>query len=874
MMDISSPKYDKLRNWIRLALENGFDWNAIRFANQPNIEALKGELKRKIDNDFWPPNTTVEIWWEVVNNEEEAEKNRKEVSIRQDKAMLTDKSEDGDISAPTDSYSSWSLYKKYLIDSKWNEDSIKEIESATVHILRRLKVDTIGKKAVKGLVVGHVQSGKTANMAALMAMAADWGWNMFIVLSGTIDNLRMQTQSRLYNDLNRSGNIVWDVLKHLSLQSSLDDRLQNLNFNASNNRRYFTVCLKNSTRLENLIKWMQADKNKLAQMKIIVIDDESDQGSINTAKAEEERSKINKLIVNLVEGNKADGTDFDGKPLAMNYIGYTATPYANFLNESHPKSLYPSSFIRTLQPSDEYFGAKQIFGIDGIEDSDGLDIVRTIDEENLKIVKKLHNGSATDLPNAIIDSLAWFLCAAAAMRFNGYKKPISMLVHTSQKQDHHSNVAQAIGQWLRQKDKRLLINRCKEVWEIETNRFNLEAFQQQFTQYPNADLIMKYPAFEDLQGEIMRLISEISHIPMDEENQLTYHEGIHLCIDNCANNGITEENMVVRLAYPDSALAEYPSPAPAFIVVGGSTLARGLTIEGLVSTVFLRSSNQADTLMQMGRWFGYRKKYELYPRIWMTEATENKFKHLTQLEYELRDDLKRYMNAGSDPSEFGPRVKAIPSSLKLKITAANRMKNAITAEMDFSGTNAQTVVFSEEINVLNHNIIITDEFLESLGEGVKSHSENSIVWRDIPFDKIKTGLLLDRMKFHNRAAVFNQIEAFCEWYEQSAVEAEFTGWNIIAAGNITSENEDVWKLPGGGVSKIQRSRRIKKNHDNAVSVGVLRAPKDLYEDIDANAVDINEIKEMSKNADNNKIMTAREKAGLTKNTVANPLQDK
>lgn len=864
MTDINSPKFDELRNWIRKAFKHGYSWESITLLNQEDLEGLEKELERRKVMDFWPKETTVETWLDIVLSEEEAEKRRQELDIRKDKAMLTDKSEDNDVSVPTDQYSSWVLYKNYLIESGWNKESIEEIESATLQILRRLNGDTRGQKAVKGLVVGHVQSGKTANMAALMAMAADWGWNMFIVLSGTIENLRKQTQSRLFNDLNRYGNIDWTGLEHLSPQSSLGQRLQDLNFDGRSKKRYFTVCLKNSTRLANLIKWMQADKNKLAQMKIIVIDDEADQGGINTAKISgDERSKINDLIVNLVEGKTHDGKEFDGEPLAMNYIGYTATPYANFLNESHPESLYPSSFIRTLQPSNEYFGAKQIFGIEGTEDSDGLDIIRSVDDDSLEDVKLLHNGQSSKLPKALIDSLAWFLCAASAMRVIGHQKPISMLVHTSQKQDHHQRVANSIEKWLKQEtDKEQLLCICKEVWERETAQFTVESFRQQFPDYPNADAIKDYPSFEEIRKEIIKLVSYISHIPLNEDKQMEYHSGIHLCIDNCSNNGVNDENMVVRLAYPDPALPNYPKPAPVFIVIGGNTLSRGLTIEGLVSTFFLRASNQADSLMQMGRWFGYRKGYEMYPRIWMTDKTREKFEFLAQLEHELREDLRRFMDAGADPTEYGPRVKNSPKVSWLRITSPNKMKSAIEADMDFSGTNVQTVVFSEESSDLLHNIEITEKFLDSLGNGERSYSNNSVVWRNVEFDLIKNGLLINKYRFHPRASVFNQIDAFCDWYEKSAKEAKYTGWNVVAAGTKVNHPSKVWQVPGGSVGKINRTRLVKKTYDKSVSIGVLRAPKDLFEDIQANVLDPNELKEISKSADNEIVRKIREKAGL------------
>lgn len=859
MVDINDNRFNIVRDWIWDKIEENWDWESIRSLKQSDEESLKQQLKTHINFFSWPSDTTVDIWHAIVESTRKTHEERMNFTQVFGGTVLSNENEDTPVQAPTRNTSSWVLYKKHLAANGWKYESIREMEKSTIGILRKLKQDTTGKEPIKGLVVGHVQSGKTANMAALMAMAADHGWNMIIVLSGTIENLRQQTQTRLFNDLhNQKGMIRWNVLEHLSLNSPLNLRVQNLNFSDSSNDRYFTVCIKHSKRLEDLIKWLHADPNKLAQMKIIVIDDESDQGGVNTAKiTSDERSRINQLIVNLVEGKTFDGQSAEGRPKAMNYIGYTATPYANFLNESHPVSLYPKDFIWALNPAPEYFGPKQIFGIEGVDDSDGLDIIRIVEESDLNRTAEIHKGRSESKPEALLDAVAWFLCAASAMRHNGYKKPISMLIHTSQKQLHHTKVAEAVADILKKSNKRELIRRCRDIWDRETKRFSLEAFKQQHRYYPDKDQIRDYPSFEEIMPGIEVLISHISHIPLDQNQVLTYHSGIHLCIDNCANNGIFDENTFVRLAYPDPKMNPYPSPAPAFIVVGGSTLSRGLTIEGLVSTYFLRPANQADTLMQMGRWFGYRRSYELYPRIWMTAKAVNQFKFLARLEHDLREDLLRFMHVGAKPSDYGPRVKAVPGTLSLKLTSANKMQSAVPADMDFSGINIQTVVFYEDRKVLEHNIAVAEAFLQSLGNGRISRSGESMIWRGVPFKKIKEGLLIDKYKFHERASVFNQLEAFCEWYQKSAEKAGYTDWNVIVGGTKLDRlpPEKIWAVPGGKAGKINRSRLKKLTpNDDSVSIGVLRAPKDLYEDLD------NPPKEIK--ADNMSINEIREKAGL------------
>ena len=170
-----------------------------------------------------------------------------------------------------------------------------------------------------------------------------------------------------------------------------------------------------------------------------------------------------------------------------------------------------------------------------------------------------------------------------------------MLIHTSQKTDHHQNIAEAVRDWIVSKDVDEMIRRCEKVWNTETSQFTFEKFREQYPQYDRKDEeINRYPSFEDIRKEITILLSkEPTNIPLDEDDEFAYHEGIHMCIDNCKNNGITDDGMYVRLAYPTAD--NMPTPAPAFIVVGGATLSRGLTIEGLISTFFLRSVSRGYT---------------------------------------------------------------------------------------------------------------------------------------------------------------------------------------------------------------------------------------------------------------------------------------
>ena len=870
MANLSLIIYDKPRKWITDSRAQGISWEEIDYGRKGDYAGLQRFLDIQADINFWPE-MSISDWAQLVESQKNAEQRIKTIELLDGIAHIHDERQDNAITIPEDDASSWQLYKKKLLDNGFKPDTVDEIERTTLKILKRLNGDTTESDPVKGLVIGNVQSGKTANMAALMAMAADWGWNMFIVLSGTIENLRVQTQNRLFNDLNQQGTLWWRPLQHLSKSVDISQKAQSLHFDAGSRERYFTVCLKNSTRLKKLIQWAQADKNKQRQMKILVIDDEADQAGINTCNIDkDELSKINTLIRALVNGKNEEGKDIDSKYLAMNYIGYTATPYANILNEAGEESLYPRSFITTLAVSKEYFGPQQIFGYAGDSVSfDGLDIVRVIDTDELNELKNIHDGDPFVTPETLIDAVCWFMCGVACMRLWEYKKPISMLIHTSQKTAHHSAVAQVVSDWIRNTPKKDIIKRAEIVWHEETSRFSFENFRTQYPSYDRPDeAINKYPDFVDVKEQLEILIdSGISHIELGSDGDLTYHKGIHLCIDNCTNNGVTSDGMHVRLAYPDSS--NMPSPAPAFIVVGGATLSRGLTIEGLISTFFLRSVGQADTLMQMGRWFGYRKKYELLPRLWVTDKTRQQFVFLAALDQELRDEIQHMDITGRSPADYGPKVKNSPKVSFIRITAKNRMQAATEAAMDYSGASNQTYLFDNSSTVLADNIRFTEEFIGELGDAWipdDNRYDNDIVWRNISFGTIRK--YIERFNFCSRLKVFNDTKPLMDWIEKVTNEGKLGAWNVIVAGKKNATN-GTWTLPDGkSVNKINRSKKDNQNEADAniLDIGVLRDPMDLLADVDISSVSDLDLKQRILDSISNSISKGaaglRDKAGL------------
>lgn len=826
---ILNPYFYPCKKWIEVKREKGKEWEEILYACKKNEEQLADFLRVRIDEDDWPEEMNCDLWKRFVFGMREAEERSIAVQKAGGMATLTSRDENTKVTVPGDDKSAWQLYRKKLESKDFKSQDIENIEASCIRILKNLSRGTEKGDPIKGLVLGNVQSGKTANMAGLMAMAADWGWNLVIILSGTIENLRKQTQSRLYSDLYNSGNLIWTSLEHLSKNSPLGQRASDLRLEDKSNQRFMTVCLKNKTRLEKLIEWLHADKNQMKRMRILIIDDEADQAGINTSDVYQssERSTINKLLVNLVYGKTKDGKDDGAAFGAMNYVMYTATPYANCLNECGEGTLYPQDFIHCLGVPNEYIGPEQIFGMADAE-RDPLNIVRWIPEDEVSVIKEVHDGdSAPDkMPASLRKSVLWFICAVAALRFKGYRKPVSMLVHTSQKQAPHYAVSQLIKKWILT-NKNNIVSLCREVYMMEQDFFNKEDFRKAYYEYGKPDtFIWDYPDFDDIVPYIEELTSGVRNIMLDTEGTFNYSKEIHLCIDNCYFNGVNEDGEYVRLAYPEEKL-DY---APAFIIVGGNTLSRGLTLEGLVSTYFLRTVGQADTLMQMGRWFGYRPHYELFPRIWLTMKTIEKFEFLTELDKDLRDQIKQMSISDKKPLEFNLALKTSPSLIA--ITAKNRMQASEVCEMDFTGTDTQLTVYSRDKGVLEDNIKVADDFISSLGQGRLSvASDNAVVWDGIDFGIIKSKFF-DYYKVAETSRTFNEIALLEEWVNKCTASGSLKNWSVIAVGKKPSGDiEKNWRISDKFVlGKINRT--VRTSTEDTINIGVLSSKQDYIADID------------------------------------------
>ncbi len=831
-LNYTTPKYDKYRKWIREARSNNYNWNQIKYGLGNKEEDLNEFLLTQTKQNFWTLENSE--WEQIVIQEESAEIYSLDADIYENTRVISIENNPNK-TEPQYEDSCWQQYAQKLREKYFKEDSIEAIKKSTLKILKNLKLSTSRDNPIKGMVVGNVQSGKTANMAALMSMAADYGWNFFIVLSGTIENLRVQTQNRLIKDLGfPSGNLIFQGLNDLKLKSDISNSPSNIYLSNESRIRYLYVCLKNSTRLTNLLQWINKDQAKKSNMKILLIDDEADQAGINTADIDEqERKKINQLIINLVFSKNQHNQHTTKNYKAMNYIGYTATPYANLLNETSEVSLYPHSFIAVLGVSKEYFGPQQIFGVEGNNEFNGLDIVNQIsddkDKKEIEIINQIHKGLSSEVPKNLQNAIAWFLVSVAALRAKKFNGSLSMLIHTSQKQSHHDHLYSAIHKWLKETKKDFLYGLCRRVWKDQTQKFTYNKLYDQYPKYGNLD-VQDYPDYSLLEDELAFLIeSNPSNILFDSDQELIYSNEVHLCIDNCKYNGVDDEGKHLRLKYPDDS--NFPQKAPAFIVIGGSTLSRGLTIEGLISTYFLRPVGQADTLMQMGRWFGYRKGYELYPRLWLTKNTITQFQFLSKLDDELRKEIHNMELRETSPSEYAIKILNSPRLRFINITSKNKMQSVELAEVDYSGFINHVTSFYSNHELLEKNLAETLKFIDNLKNprneknNINPHSIYSYTWENVNNEKIID--YVSKLVFPNQPEVFLDISYLEKWLSQMFIENKLNPWNVVLAGTKNGETFSIGDL------KLNLVSRSKKNTstEEVIKLGVLRNPNDLFSDI-------------------------------------------
>lgn len=641
----------------------------------------------------------------------------------------------------------------------------------------------------RGLVLGYVQSGKTTNFMSVIAKAADVGYRLIIVLSGITDNLRQQTQERLYDYL------VDPCQTRVHLLTTLEQDFSEITPSealfSQDDLRLLAIVKKNPARLRRLNAWIKkASATTLANCPILIIDDEADQASIDVGG--NRQSTINKLIQELLSHPKSA------------YIAYTATPFANLLIDPLDESgLYPRNFVVTLPRSRDYFGPERIFGTleaeEGVDPDDGLDVVREVPIEDAAIVKpptnkdKLEQWTAA-VPPSLRQAVLWFVLATTARRLRSNEiRHSSMLVHTSMRAVAHQATKKAVEAELLALRKSVAsqdptaLDELTNLWASETQRVGANAFNN--APISVAEVIAELPKTLDSTRVLM-------------------------------DNYLSGE----RLKYTKEQ-------AETVIVVGGNTLSRGLTLEGLISSYFVRAASAYDTLLQMGRWFGYRKGYEDLVRVWMTTELREWFVALATVEAEIREEIDTYAKEGMKPSQLPVRIRSHP---QMTITAAAKMRSAIKVNVSYSGTKVQTILFNDEDKSwLDTNIEATTALVAAAR--ASGHTEDELPSKNMRgFSGISNDLILGFLtdyKVHEDARTI-QTDTVREYIRTQADKGALDSWNVVFVERQNAPASDLSLGLDEPLKLLRRRKMAASSKSGVANLKAISSRWDRFADLD------------------------------------------
>ena len=685
----------------------------------------------------------------------------------------------------------WTRYVKYLKKDKHFPDAvIAHLDNLTDEVLDHLFNPQMENVQIdkKGLVVGQVQSGKTANYTGLICKAADAGFNFIIVLAGIHNNLRSQTQTRLDEGFlgfdtqyvrkyeeglsQKIGVGCYKGFKHAianSITTSEEkgdftqERADSLGINFDTPTPFLLVVKKNVSVLKRLYAWLHthAGDGKITTKSLLVIDDEADNASINTNKKEFDPTKINQHIRQIIAQFAKSA-----------YVGYTATPFANIFIPLADDDLFPRDFIINLPAPDNYIGPEKVFGTSVIPDKsndDLLPIVKTITDYAGFIPEKHKKNdplpSYDQIPDSLRTAIKCFIitCAIRMARGQGNKHN-SMLIHVTRFQVWQNAVKELVEKLFGYYKSEIEANdttvmeelRCifeKDLPDyksyVTVSREILESSQK------NIDKLIKIHTWDEIRPYLFKAVQkiEVKSINGSSGDVLTYYEH--------------EETGV------------------SVIAIGGDKLSRGLTLEGLSVSYFLRASKMYDTLMQMGRWFGYRPGYVDLCRLFTSPELNGWFRHITMASEELRAEFNYLAEARSTPDKYALKVRSHPGCLQ--ITSLSKMRYTKNVQVSWASRLVETYQLHMDSQVRANNLRYTNDLINGLGspERPEGH-ESCFLWKGVSpedicdyFHKFKVGKQLVKVNF----------DLICEYIEMLNNVGELTNWSVALMSRSICERD-------------------------------------------------------------------------------------
>lgn len=701
-------------------------------------------------------------------------------------------------------------YRLFLMkENGFSKQVVDKLDSVTDEIM-----DLIGDPksqngfSRKGLVIGDVQSGKTSTYISLINKAADAGYRVIILLTGTIEKLRKQTQERLdYGFIGIDSKVFMEENKNSDVGvGKYDGSVTGIaftstrsDFNLNSSKQIITrlsgmnapvlfVLKKNKSVLENLERWLKnsAENGSVVKFPMLLIDDEADNASVNTKKEGEDPSTINACIRKLLELFEKSS-----------YVAFTATPYANiFINpdsneEMINEDLFPKHFIYALAAPSNYIGATSIFDVDGKYNF----MLKTNDDcEDYLPEKHKKDYEPGELPKSLKEAIASFFIGNAIRDLRGQiKKHRTMLVNISRFISVQNKIKDTLNGYVKE-IQREVSNYCrmgKQALKHKHIKFIFDVYNQHFANLPK---------------EVV-----------DGEKTFTWDE-ILLALDSAISpidvRSINGGNAAKYLNYDESI------NGLRLIAVGGFSLSRGLTLEGLMVSYFYRNSRMYDTLMQMGRWFGYRPHYADVCQVWMSSDSQGWYEYISMATEELKRDVKKMMNTGSTPEEFGLGVRSDINSLIVTATNKMRYTQNIPVNISFSGTVTETpyLFSSNDKCESNYNTVSSwlDEIIDS---GYEVIQNENMALKGCPqilnVNKNDVISLLQRYECHPFNFNFRSEEIIKTI--ESSDDNLLVDWDVVIASGSIEDTIDIGKYIRN-INPVKRSFRIIKREIGALQM--------------------------------------------------------
>ncbi len=657
----------------------------------------------------------------------------------------------------------WERYRRLLAQKNFSGHVISTIDTVTDRTLGYLEDPSKdGPWDRRGMVVGHVQSGKTANYIGLICKAADAGYKLIVVIAGIHNNLRNQTQFRIDEGFvgrdsarllsNKGDRFIgvgrFDKTRRPStFTSSIRDfsknRAEGLGIPLQNLiEPAVFVIKKNPSTLKNLLEWLEkhsARSGGTVDAPMLLIDDEADNASINIAHGKDSVARINGQIRSLLRMFERSC-----------YIGYTATPFANIFidpetdDQMFGNDLFPRSFIVSLDPPSNYFGPVRVF----LDDQET--VLRDIhDNEEVLPLKHKIDFNVTALPPSLRNAIRAFVVARAIRLARMHHSPhCSMLVNASRFTRVQAQLRNEIHQ---------AVGAIRSSVRVHGGLPEREAVKDPEIAALQSVWDSEYRETGVAWGEVLAFLHEsVAPIKVVEVNSQS--SGTLDYIGN-EKSGLN------------------------VIAVGGFSLSRGLTLEGLMISYFLRNSMMYDTLMQMGRWFGYRPGYDDVCRVWMPEEAVGWYAHIAESIELLRDELRDMEVANATPEEFGLKVRSHPDALI--VTARNKMGSGekVVVNIGLGNNFIETAILRREEDCLDRNRRSARRFAEALESVGCSPSEAELVSGGWLIGQVPAQPIIEFLRvFENHpGSVLTDPRPVIRYIEERMLD-ELSNWDVLLAG--------------------------------------------------------------------------------------------